>query len=42
MLTAILVILCVELFFRLAQTGNNLSIMKTLERIEMNTRGYGK
>lgn len=42
MLTAILVILSIDLFLRLLQVGGSATVTKTLTAIEMNTRGYGK
>jgi len=42
MLTAILIILSIDLFFRLLQFGANANTTATLRAIEMNTRGYGR
>jgi hypothetical protein len=42
MLTAILVILSVDLFVRVIALGSNGTVMNLLKQIEMNTRGYGK
>lgn len=42
MLTAILVILSVDLFINISRAGNGVNQLNLLKQIEMNTRGYGK
>ena len=42
MLTAIVVLLSVEVFLRVSSLGAIANVKAILTQIEMNTRGYGK